>query len=63
MTGSARAGFEALIKFEDQAGPLEKQTFQWAERSANVVVNYEKSARCECITLRIMTSKTVSIKS
>ena len=63
MTGSAIAGFEALIKFEDQAGSIEKQTFQWAERSANVVVDYEKSARGECITLRIMTSKTVSIRS
>ena len=28
MTGSHRAGFEALIRFEDQARPLEKQTFQ-----------------------------------
>ncbi|WP_422535536.1 hypothetical protein [Bartonella apis] len=46
-TGSHRAGFEALIKFEDQAGPLEKQTFQWAKRRANAVVIYENYARSD----------------
>lgn len=47
MTGSHRAGFEALIRFEDQAGPLEKQTFQWAKRRANAVVIYEDYARSD----------------
>ena len=47
MTGSHRAGFEALISFEDQAGLLEKQTFQWAKRRANAVVIYEDYARSD----------------